>query len=76
MTTLKIEYFIDKLSKDLEINFKLKPEENFLENKKWDSLMTMGLLAHLDSEYNIIFDYDELLKFNSLSKIYNEIIKR
>ena len=76
MTTLKIEYFIDKLSKDLEINFKLKPEENFLENKKWDSLMTMGLLAHLDSEYSIIFDYDELLKFNSLSKIYNEIIKK
>lgn len=76
MTTLKIENFIYKLNKDLELNFKLKPDENFLENKKWDSLMTMGLLAHLDSEYGVIFDYDELLKFNSLYKIYNEIIKK
>lgn len=76
MTILKIEDFTKKIKDDLEINFKLDPKENYLENKKWDSLLTMGLLAHLDSEFDVIFEYDELLKFNSLFKIYNEIIKK
>jgi len=73
---LEINEFEKKLKEDLEINFKLGIKENFLENKKWDSLLNMGLLAHLDSEYNIIFEYDDLLKLNSIFKIYNEIIKR
>ena len=73
---IEINEFEKKLKEDLEINFKLGTNENFLENKKWDSLLNMGLLAHLDSEYNIIFEYDDLLKLNSLFKIYNEIIKR
>ena len=74
--TLKIENFTKKIKEDLEINFKLDVKDNFLKNKKWDSLLNMGLLAHLDSEYDVIFEYDDLLKFNSLYKIYNEIIKR
>jgi acyl carrier protein len=73
---IEINEFEKKLKEDLEINFKLGIKENFLENKKWDSLLNMGLLAHLDSEYNIIFEYDDLLKLNSIFKIYNEIIKR
>ena len=73
---IEINEFENKLKEDLEINFKLGTRENFLENKKWDSLLNMGLLAHLDAEYNIIFEYDDLQKFNSLYKIYNEIVKR
>ena len=73
---IEINEFEKKLKEDLKINFKLGIKENFLENKKWDSLLNMGLLAHLDSEYNIIFEYDDLLKLNSIFKIYNEIIKR
>lgn len=71
-----IENFVQSLKKDLEINFKIGIKDNFLENKKWDSLLNMGLLAHLDSEYNVILEYDDLIKLNSLLKIYNEVLKR
>ena len=36
----------------------------------------MSLLSYIDDKYNIVFDYDDLQKFNSVEKIYNEIVKR
>ena len=30
----------------------------------------MGLLAHLDREYNLVIDFDDLQKYNSLIKLF------
>ena len=71
-----MEDFAKHLKKELDINFSLTLTENFLNNKKWDSLLNMSLLSYIDDKYNIVFDYDDLQKFNSVQKIYNEIVKR
>lgn len=73
---LELEDFLKNLKKELDINFSLNLTENFLNNKKWDSLLNMSLLSYIDDKYNIVFDYDDLQKFNSVEKIYNEIVKR
>lgn len=73
---LELEDFAKNLKKELDINFSLTLTENFLNNKKWDSLLNMSLLSYIDDKYNIVFDYDDLQKFNSVQKIYNEIVKR
>ncbi len=73
---LKLEAFADKLKKELDINFKLTNKEIFLKNKKWDSLLNMTLLSYIDENYKIVFDYDDLQKFNTIEKIYNEILKK
>ena len=73
---LELEDFSKNLKKELDINFSLTLTENFLNNKKWDSLLNMSLLSYIDDKYNIVFDYDDLQKFNSVEKIYNEIVKR
>ena len=70
-----IKEFSKKIKEDLVINFELKDDENFLNNPKWDSLLNMGLLAHLDREYNISIDFDDLLKHSSLIKLYKLISK-
>ncbi len=72
---IDIKEFSEKIKEDLVINFELKDEENFLNNPMWDSLLNMGLLAHLDREYNISIDFDDLLKHNSFIKLYKLISK-
>ena len=66
----KIDIFIQKIKSDLNIDFDLKNDEDFLKNIKWDSLLNMGLLAHLDREYNLVIDFDDLQKYNSLIKLF------
>lgn len=73
---LELEDFTHKLKKELEINFNLTNKEIFLNNKKWDSLLNMTLLSYIDENYKIVFDYDDLQKFNTIEKIYNEILKK
>ena len=73
---LELEDFTHKLKNELEINFNLTNKEIFLNNKKWDSLLNMTLLSYIDENYKIVFDYDDLQKFNTIEKIYNEIIKK
>tara|TARA_B100001057_G_scaffold15696_1_gene14867 strand:- start:536 stop:769 length:234 start_codon:yes stop_codon:yes gene_type:complete len=70
-----IDNFTRKIKLDLNIDFDLKNDENFLKNIKWDSLLNMGLLAHLDREYNLIIDFDDLQKYNSLIKLFELVEK-
>ena len=72
---VEIEEFHTKIIEDLNINFELKIDENYLNNPKWDSLLNMGLLAHLDKEYNVSIYFDDLIKHNSLIKLHELISK-
>jgi acyl carrier protein len=73
---LQLKSFLKNVKQELDINFNLTAEENFLNNKKWDSLLNMSLLSYIDKKYNIVFDYDDLRKFNTIEKIYNELLKK
>ena len=66
-----IEEFYEKISNDLDIQFKVEFDENFLKNPNWDSLLNMGLIAHLDREYSITIDFDNLNDHNTITKLYN-----
>lgn len=70
---VKVEEFYKKISSDLNIQFKVDFDENFLKNPNWDSLLNMGLIAHLDREYNINIDFDDLNDHNTITKLYNLI---
>ena len=70
---VNVEEFYEKISSDLSIQFKVDFDENFLKNPNWDSLLNMGLIAHLDREYNITIDFDDLNDHNTITKLYNLI---
>jgi acyl carrier protein len=73
---LQLKNFLKDLKKELDIDFNLTTKEIFLNNKKWDSLLNMSLLSYIDKKYNIVFNYDDLRKFNTIEKIYNELLKK
>ena len=70
---VNVDEFYEKISSDLNIQFKVEFNENFLKNPNWDSLLNMGLIAHLDREYNITIDFDDLNNHNTITKLYNLI---
>lgn len=69
-----IEEFIENIKLDLNMessNFSADVEFKQIEN--WDSLSNMGLLAFIDNNYEITLDFDDLINYNTPSKLYSLI---
>ena len=54
-----------KLPKD----FKLSDDMTYKDIDNWDSLSQMELIATIEKEYNIEFDFEDMISLNSIGKI-------
>lgn len=54
-----------KLPKD----FKLSDDMTYKDIENWDSLSQMELIATIEKEYNIEFDFEDMISLNSIGKI-------
>ena len=54
-----------KLPKD----FKLNDEMTYKDIDNWDSLSQMELIATIEKEYNIEFDFEDMISLSSIGKI-------
>jgi len=73
---MKVKDFIDKCCFALEVELGTLNRDSSPENvESWDSLGYLNIIAMIDKELGVSFKADELLKFENLSIIIDELKK-
>jgi acyl carrier protein len=70
---MKLEKFIEVIEEqfdDIEAGM-FKADTDFRDNDEWDSLIALGIIAGLDSEFGASITADELSKTETIQELYD-----
>lgn len=64
-----IEHFAEQLD-ETDVS-EIKPDTKFRDLDEWSSLVTLGLMAMIDDEYDISLKADEMRRANTIQELFD-----